>query len=368
MRIKIYLFLLFMSLSKHEANAQSDTTQTHLPLIELSGFVDAFYVFDFNRPETEYRQAFLYNHNRHNETNINLGLIKISAQHHKYRANIALQAGTYSNDNYANEPGVLKNIFEASSGMSINKKKSLWIDAGIFASHIGFESAISIDNWTLTRSLLAENSPYYLSGVKLSYSPNRKVELLVLACNGWQRIQRIKGNSLPSFGTQLKLIPTQNITLNWSTFIGTDDPDTKRRMRYFNNFYGQFQFKEKFGLIAGLDVGAQQRAKSSDTYDLWISPVCIAQFVLHKYWRAAIRAEYYQDETGIIIPTGTENGFKTTGISLNFDYAPTQNSMCRLEGRWLKSKDNIFESSSLPTNSNFIISISTAIKFSGSVK
>ncbi|MBK8628485.1 MAG: outer membrane beta-barrel protein [Saprospiraceae bacterium] len=28
------------------------------------------------------------------------------------------------------------------------------MDAGIFPSHIGFESAISADNWTLTRSLL----------------------------------------------------------------------------------------------------------------------------------------------------------------------------------------------------------------------
>jgi hypothetical protein len=52
----------------------------------------------------------------------------------------------------------LKNIYEANVGISLNKKNNLWVDAGVMPSHIGFESAISMDNWYLTRSLLAENS------------------------------------------------------------------------------------------------------------------------------------------------------------------------------------------------------------------
>lgn len=366
--IAIFFHYIFMFLSIHEIKAQSDTTKALSPKIELSGFVDVFYVYDFNQPKADYRQTFLYNHNRHNEFNLNLGFIKISAQHQKYRANIALQTGTYVNDNYSYEPGLLKNIFEANAGISLNKKSNLWLDAGIFASHIGFESAISLDNWTLTRSILAENSPYYLSGVKLTYLPSKKVELIALVCNGWQHIQKISGNSLPSFGTQLKVMLIEKITFNWSTFVGTDDPDTTRRMRYFNNFYGQFQFTKKFGLIVGFDIGTQQRTKNSSIYDLWFSPVIIGQFAINKNWKTAVRAEYYLDETGIIIPTGTINGFKTTGLSLNFDYSPTQNIICRLEGRWLNSKDNIFETKTTPTNNNFIVGTSIAIKFSVTIK
>jgi hypothetical protein len=33
-----------------------------------------------------------------------------------------------------------------------------------------------LDNWTLTRSILAENSPDYLSGARLGYKPNQKTE------------------------------------------------------------------------------------------------------------------------------------------------------------------------------------------------
>jgi len=346
-----------------EIKAQSDTTKKAMPVIGWSGYVDVFYAYDFNQPKTDYRQTFFYNHNRHNEFNLNFGFIKLSVQHEKYRANIALQAGTYAADNYANEPGLLKNVFEANAGISLNKKNNLWFDAGIFASHIGFESAISLDNYTLTRSIQAENSPYYLSGAKLTYAPNQNVELATLICNGWQHIQKVKGNSLPSFGTQLKLIPIEKMTLNWSTFIGTDDPDTNRRMRYFNNLYVQLQITNKLALISGFDIGIQQRSKGSSEYQYWLSPVFIAHYSFNDHWATAFRAEYYQDKSGVIISTATTNGFNTMGFSLNIDYALANNVACRFEGRWLNSDDNIFVKNSIPTNNNFFITASIAAKF-----
>lgn len=94
-------------------------------------------------------------------------------------------------------------------------------------------------------------------------------------------------------------------------------------MRYFNNFYAQFKLTERFGLITGLDLGIQQRSKGSSEFDFWYSPVLIGQFTVSQNWKAAIRAEYYQDQTGIIIPTETINGFRTSGLSLNMDYSPT---------------------------------------------
>ncbi|WP_127124079.1 outer membrane beta-barrel protein [Chryseotalea sanaruensis] len=97
------------------------------------------------------------------------------------------------------------------------------------------------------------------------------------------------------------------------------------------------------------------------TYALWLSPVIIGQFTINNKWKTAIRGEYYHDEIGIIIPI---NGFRTTGISLNFDYSPVQTIICRLEGRWLNGKGGIFETNIAPTSNNFIIGISIAVRFS----
>lgn len=362
-RIQRHCLISLMLLVGNTCLAQSDSIWKQSPHVSFSGFIDIFYAYDFNKPQSTFRQSFFYNHNRHNEFNLNLGYIKVAVEHKKYRANIALQAGTYTDDNYTSEPGMLKHIFEANCGITLNKKNTLWFDAGIFASHIGFESAISIENWTLTRSLLAENSPYYLSGAKLTYNPTDTWELAALICNGWQHIQRVDGNSLPGFGTQVKIKPSQRVKFNWSTFIGTDDPDSTRRMRYFNNFYGEFQLNKKFGLIAGFDIGMQQRTTKSEHYDLWYSPVLIARYAFANKWTLALRTEYYQDQTGIMIPTGTSNGFQTSGASLTIDYSPIANLSCRLEGRWLNSRDKIFQvEKDLSYNNCFVVG-SIAIRF-----
>ena len=358
---RLILSLCIFTIAVH---AQTDSSSwSKKPAVFFSGLADFYYAYDFNETKTALRQSFLYNYNRHNEFNLNLGLIKVSAKHAKYRANLALHAGTYVLDNYAAEPAALQPIYESNLGFSLNKKNNLWIDVGIFSSHIGFESAISKDCWTLSRSLLAENSPYYLSGIKLTYNPNAHWELAAIVCNGWQRIKKISGNSLPSFGSQIKYLSGDKLTFNWSTFIGTDDPDTIRRMRYFNNLYLQVQLTKKMGLITGLDVGEQQTKKHSSNYSTWFSPVIIFRNSFTNKWSASIRAEHYQDKDEVIISTLTPHGFQTSGLSLNLDYLPNKNSVFRIEGRWLKSADKIFQKQNRNVYENFALVSSLAVYF-----
>lgn len=340
-----------------------DSTWQQKPNVNISGYIDVFYAYDFNKPATSFRQPFFFQYNRHNEFDLNLGYVQFEVSQTKYRANVALQAGTYANDNYANEPGVLKNISQANIGLSLNKMNNLWIDAGIISSHIGFETVTSIDNWNLSRSIPAELSPYYLTGAKLTYNPNKKLELGGLICNGWQHIRKVQGNSLLSYGTQVKYTASENLLLNWSTFIGTDDPDSTRRMRFFNNFYGQFFNEKRLNFIAGFDMGFQQHSKGSNTYDHWLSPILIARYKLTTKFYAGARAEYYQDKTGIIIYTGTPNGFTISGCSLNLDYKPVSNIACRIEGRWLNSVDKIFVIDNHAKATDFFMVASVSIRF-----
>jgi hypothetical protein len=112
--------------------------------------------------------------------------------------------------------------------------------------------------------LLQRNSPYYEAGAKITFTTdNNKWLFSGLVLNGWQRIKRVEGNSLMSFGTQISYKPTGNVTLNYSTFIGTDKPDSARQMRYYHNIYGIFQLSEKFGLTAGFDIGTEEKNKDN---------------------------------------------------------------------------------------------------------
>lgn len=332
----------------------------------ISGYAEAYYQYDFNNPLNNARPGFVYSHNRNNEVNLNLAFIKAAYNTEKIRANLALATGTYMNANYSAEAGVLKNIYEANVGVKIAKNHNLWIDAGVFSSHLGFESAIGKDNWAMTRSLFADNSPYFETGAKISYT-NQSGKWFVsgLFLNGWQRIQRVEGNSTPAFGHQLTYKPTEKLTLNSSSFVGSDKADSVRQMRYFHNLYAIYQIHPNFGLTAGFDIGAEQQEKGSGSYNTWYTPVLIARYSATNKLNVTARAEYYRDENGVIIAAPeTPGGFDTFGYSINVDYAIVPNVMWRAEFRNLQAREATFlnRSGNLQTNSP-TIGTSLAISF-----
>lgn len=333
------------------------------PLI-FSGYIETYFSYDFGNPANHLRPGFVYSHNKHNELNLNLGFVKANYAKDNIRGNFAIMAGTYAQYNMAAEEDLMRNIFEANVGVKVSSKHKLWVDAGVMPSHIGFESAIGKDCANLTRSILADNSPYFEAGVKVGYtSPSDKWYLAAMYLNGWQRIQKIEGNQTPAFGTQVTYKPSSKATLNWSTYIGNERPDMDRKWRYFNNFYGQFALTSKTNLTAGFDIGAQQTINGSSDYDVWYSPVLILQHKPTAKIQLAARAEYYQDKKGVIIATGTENGFKTYGFSANFDYIISDNAMFRLEARNLSSNDAVFQKNGDPTDTNTFLTASLAISF-----
>lgn len=336
--------------------------------IDFVGVADVFYSYDFNQPSNSVRQDFFFNYNRHNEVNLNMGLMGLRINDDKFRANLDLHAGTYAQDNYAAEQSVLRHIFQANVGMLLSEKQNLWFDAGIFPSHLGFESALFFKNATLSRSLVAESSPFFLSGAKLSYKPSKKWDLLVVVSNGWQRIQRIPGSSMLSYGTQIIYQANKESLLNWSTFITTDDPDSTRRMRYFSNLYADLTLGENWKCILGFDYGLQQVNIGSSNFHSWWAPTAILTYAFHDEWSATLRGEYYQDENEVIISSAQNQGFDALGYSLNIDYAPHNRPMCRLEFRRLHSQFSPFINQGGLSNSNWFITASMAIKINSKLQ
>jgi hypothetical protein len=355
------VFLLFFGLAFRTA-AQSLPDST--PQFQLSGYAELYYSYDAGQPADHNRPSFLYSFNRHNEVNINLGFLKGSYAGDRLRANLALMAGTYSNANLAAETGVLQNIFEANVGIKLSRRSDLWVDAGIFGSHIGFESAIGKDCWTLTRSLMADNSPYYEAGIRVGYTtPNGEWYIAGLLLNGWQRITRPEGNQLPAFGHQLTWRPSARLTLNSSSFIGNDKPEEARQMRYFHNFFAQWQISDAFGLTAGLDAGMEQAAPGSDDYATWYSPVIIARYALSPTLTVAVRGEYYADPDGVIVTAALPAEFRTTGYSANLDVRISPQAVWRIEVRGFQATEDIFLRDGTPSSANLAFTSSLAVAF-----
>lgn len=357
MKTKLVLLLAMMGIASF--SSAQDSTST--PSLKISGYAEAYYSNDLANPADHLRPGFFYSYNRHNEVALNLGFIKAAYSAERVRANLALMTGTYAQYNLAAEPALLQNIYEANVGIKLSKNQDIWLDLGVMPSHIGFESAVGKDCWTLSRSLLAENTPYYEAGARLSINSNDgKWYAAALLLNGWQRMNRVEGIQSAILGTQVTYKPSSNVSLNWSTYLGDERPENEIVKRFFNNFYGVFNFG-KLGLTAGVDVGVQEAA--NDETSTWITPIAILRYTINDHWAIAGRAEYYSDQDELII-AAPGDGFETLGLSLNLDYLPLPNVALRFEARTLSGQgDYFFNRDGQRSSSNTFLTTALAISF-----
>lgn len=335
------------------------------PTIQLSAYGELYYGYDINKPGDNNRPSYIVSHNRHNEVNLNLAYLKAKYETKKVRANIALMTGTYANANLANEPGVLKNIFEANAGVRLSRNHDLWLDAGIMPSHIGMETAIGKDNLTLTRSLMADNSPYFETGVKLNYTTrNEKWYVALLALNGWQNIQRTSGNNTPAFGGQITYKPTDKLTFNYSNIVCNVHPDSVRRWRWYHDFYIIYNPTEKIQITAAYDIGAEQYIPDTSLYLLAHTWAIIFKYSLTNKIALAGRYEQYYDYYGIIVNSPKSRGIDLTAYSINLDYSITKNAMLRVEGKYYTSPSYFtFESRNGIVRDNGVITAALCVAF-----
>ncbi|MBI2967610.1 MAG: outer membrane beta-barrel protein, partial [Bacteroidetes bacterium] len=111
---KLFCVFIILIICTRTAVCQRFYVSSAKDKTSYSGFTDAFYAYSFNKPAVK-DIPFVYNHNRHDEFNVNLMLLGISHAFSKARTNFGFQAGTYPKANYAAEPAVFQYIFQANA-------------------------------------------------------------------------------------------------------------------------------------------------------------------------------------------------------------------------------------------------------------
>ena len=329
----------------------------------FSAYAEPYFSFDLTDRSQKLKEDYIYNHKRNKMTNLNLIFVKGAYNFGPIRANLAIMAGDYAKYNLANEPRLYRHVMEANIGVKLSKSKNIWLDAGVMPSHIGFESAVGTDCWNLTRSLLAENSPYFETGLKLSsVSKNEKWTTAFLLLNGWQKIKRPDGIRKPSYGVQINFKPNDRILVNYSNFLGSDKADSLGIPRLFHNLYAQMQLTNKLDLLVGFDYGTDF-GTNNKKFSSWYSPVLISRLHIKTNHTVALRLEHYADPHETIVITETQSGFQTTGVSFNYDFRLSKYILWRIEPKSFYAQNPIFTKSNKPSHSNLSVTTALAFKF-----
>jgi putative OmpL-like beta-barrel porin-2 len=351
----IGLSALLLALPAGLRAQNSDTTAKAVPAdtavkVSFGGFIDGYYAYDFNRPPSIDR-SYTTQPARHNEFNINLAFVEAKVDGARVHGRLALQAGTSVQSNYAGEPTVgsisgstlSRHIQEAFAGYKVADK--LWIDGGIFFSHIGNETWISRDNWTYSRSFVADYTPYYETGVRITWSATPKLTVTGVVVNGWQNISET--NSDKAVGVRFDYALSPAITLSYDNFFGNEQPDSVRsRLRIFNEALLKAQVTTAFGIELTADYGLQRNV-NHDGNDAFYIGAIVGRYTLSPKVSLNGRGEYFSDRNSVLttVPPGAD-GFRSGGASLGVDVVPQSRFLWRTELRGFNARDRIFPSHS----------------------
>lgn len=361
-------FLFFLAAIIQSAEASEGGKQARV--ITWGGFIDGQYAYDFNNPPNGDR-SFSTQPARSNEFNINLAFIEAKLETEKTRSRFALQAGTSVQSNYSSEPSkglvsgpsLSRHIQEARVGYAISE--STWVDVGIFFAHVGSESWISKDNLVLTRSLVADYSPYYLSGVKLTHLLSERVTLQLLVVNGWQNVS--ENNTDKTLGTGIEYA-SDSWSFAYNTLAGREvSPDLNgahrsSEFRHFHNLILKSKSSTNWEWITQLDIGFQKKPMSS-SMNQWNGVSLMGRYALNSEQKIALRAEGFQDLDQIVLATNTTHGFNGFGGSIGLDQSLEDGILWRTELRYLKASQDVFPKESVFASENWTATTSWALSF-----
>ena len=333
-----------------QQNVDSTTKES---AIQFGGYAEMYYSYSKNTPDL--KSNFLFNHKRNNQFAINVAMINATYKEEKTRAKIGIMFGDYAQYNYDGEPNWAQFIYEANFGTLISKKHNIWLDAGVFPSHIGFETPLANDCWSATRSIVSENSPYYEAGLKLSHSSkNKKSTIALFYLNGWQKIVKPVDISRPSFGLQYTYTPNDRFTINYSNYIGQCLSDSLKSIRIYNDIYLNYTISKKFGIIAGFDFGRDKY--QLDKMGWWYAPIIIIRYNANEKNHFSTRAEYFSDKNQIVIKNPIKDQSSIFGYSINYDNNLTDKTLFRIEYKHYNASSSFFErkSSMLMNNQDYL--------------
>jgi hypothetical protein len=328
---KIYLlFALCLSCSTYSYS------QKKLDSVAIAGYLDLYYAKDFRNPSVNSNPLFVSS-NQYNKLSVNFAYLSIGLFKKDYYLQFTPAFGTYMDANYANESKGTRWIFESYVGKNMHGKKFKQLDIGIFSSPYTQETAISSQQLMYSRSLSAEYTPYYLSGLRANFKVNDRLSWSAYLVNGYQHLPSKK--YLPAFGSLLHWTPNK-LTINWSLYLGNEQTklDKSKTWRLFN----EVNLERKWGKLNYQSCGYLGFQVLNNKLKQWWQINSIVAYQILPSFSVNARLEYFSDVSEIMINQFYDNhGIYLIGSSMGIKYKLNQVVSIGSEAKLLHNKTGL---------------------------
>jgi hypothetical protein len=292
------------------------------PPIEVTGFVDTYYTYNFNEVDPGLR-AFDVQHNTLSLSLAEIAFAKAVNTDHRVGFRVDLDFGKTADLVAAFEPEengkeIYKHIQQAYLSALAGEK--LQVDVGKFVTLHGSEVIESQDNWNYSRSVLFGYAiPFYHVGVRATLPVSDKLTLAGYLVNGWNNGSEVNGDKTFALGATVK--PSSKITWIGNIMAGKETAGSDDTRILFDTTL-TLALTDKLSLMANYDYG-----KEGDVN--WSGIAAYAKFQASSQWALVGRFEYLDDEDGGFMTIGQ----KAQTLTLTSDHTLSGGLRMRLEYR-----------------------------------
>ncbi|MCE9668630.1 porin [Myxococcus stipitatus] len=321
-----------------EASSQPESP-SFFSRLRPEGGVDVYYGHNFNRPANaaNFIPGTGTSFKRDDEVALNLVSLGVSVKPAPVGMKVLLGFGTGAEVVHAAEPegiatgpDLWRFLQQASLSYATGP---LTLEAGLYPSHIGFESFQSQLNWTYTRSWMGELSPYYQTGLKGTWAFDDAWSAQLHVLNGWQTIG--DNNHGLALGTQVAYAG-ERLSASFNTFVGEEGTEGEDGLRLFADIVATYAVTESLRLAATADAGTQRIPGAERAW--WYGAGLNARVQLAEPVALAARVEAYRDADGLM--TGVTQTL--TGGTLTLEARPSDVLVLKLEARHDRSTADVF--------------------------
>ncbi len=333
--------------------------------MDLSGYVDGYYSFNFNRPNTSLgnfdQLNQLYNFNDKTDQ-FELSAAKLTLNHSPDpigahvdfvygRTNDLINNAATNTTTTTFVASQLPYLEQAFLSIAPPKAKGFELDFGKWVTSAGAEVIEAKDNWNYSRSLLFVNAiPYWHFGARTSIPVSKTETVGFQLFNGWNNVSKSNGGISGAFTSALTK-PKYAWTLNY--LVGPENPNTASGLRNLIDTTLLLTPPGKFNAYINFDYGQNQDA----TYTCGTAPIVTCgdnklnkwygtAFAFHEQASAknaiAGRFEWFDDANGV------QTGTAPTGNTLyegtfTYEYKWVEGALMRVEYRIDESNLQYFD-------------------------
>ena len=232
---------------------------------ELTGFVDAYYGWNFDRESPTLLRNFDVNHNEFSFALAEVALEKKATADSRVGFRLDFDAGQTADMVNAFEPGgpeFLDNVQQGYASFLAPVGNGLQIDFGKFVTPHGAEVIESRDNWNYSRGLLfALAIPYYHMGMRVGYPIADTVSVTGFVVNGWNNVR--ENNGAKTFGGSVAIKPNDRVSIIQNYMVGAEQPDNNDDLRHLFDTVVSFTLTDRISLMGNYDYGRDEVAGES---------------------------------------------------------------------------------------------------------